>query len=407
MSGSKRLLILIMLCFSLLTAGCWDRKEINQIGFAVGLGIDKEKDNYLITTQMALPSLLEGGGGGEEAPVWVVGGKGKTIFQAIRDVNTRSARKPFWGHLNVIVIGEEVAKDGILPVLDLLSRGRELRRLNYVVIAKGKARDILEAEPKLESINAIFIRDLIENRKGQSVAPAVTLNDLMLSLSTAGKESVLPKIEALEQESFAPPKKSEGAPQEEGKGGEEKPKQILELRGAGIFKEDKLVNWLDEEATRGFLWVVEQVAGGIIVVRSPVETDREVSLEIMSNKSLIIPQVEGGNIKIKFQVLSTLNLVENTGVVSLETSKLIKKLKQRASSSIKKEITKAIKIAQASETDIFGIGERLRTQYPAVWKNIEWSEIFPGVDIEIEVKVNIEEANMTLKPVTPPKQRRK
>jgi len=106
-------------------------------------------------------------------------------------------------------------------------------------------------------------------------------------------------------------------------------------------------------------------------------------------------------------VLSTLNLVENTGVVSLETSKLIKKLKQRASSSIKKEITKAIKIAQASETDIFGIGERLRTQYPAVWKNIEWSEIFPGVDIEIEVKVNIEEANMTLKPVTPPKQRRK
>ncbi|NLT94509.1 MAG: hypothetical protein GXW85_03070 [Clostridia bacterium] len=157
MPKQKRYLFLLVVIIPLLFSGCWDKKEINQIGFAVGLGLDKEGGDYQITTQMALPALLEGGGGGEEPPVWLVSGKGRTIFEAIRDVNTRSARKPFWGHLNVIVFGEEVAKDGLVPVLDLLSRGKELRRSNYVVVAQGKAKDILEAQPKLESINAVFI----------------------------------------------------------------------------------------------------------------------------------------------------------------------------------------------------------------------------------------------------------
>lgn len=207
MQNLKKLSFVFAVLISLLLAGCWDKKEINEIGFTVGLGIDKDGDDYQITTQIALPALLEGSGGGEEPPVWVVSGKGRTIFEAIRDVNTRSARKPFWGHLNVIVLGEEVAKEGLIPVLDLLSRGQELRRSNYVVLAQGKARDILEAQPKLESINAIYISHLVENRIGQSVAPAVTINDLLITLSTSGKENVLPRITALEQESFRPPPK--------------------------------------------------------------------------------------------------------------------------------------------------------------------------------------------------------
>lgn len=406
MTTGKKVFSCLIIGILFFFPGCWDRKEINRIGFAVGLGIDKDSKGYQITTQMALPSLLEGGGGGEEAPVWVVGGKGRTIFEAIRDVNTRSARRPFWGHLNVIVIGEEVAKNGLIPVLDLLSRGQELRRSNYVVVAKGKARDILEAEPKLESINAIFISNLIENRTGQSIAPVVTLNDLLISLSTPGIESVLPKIQALDQESFLPPQKKEeqAGPKDEG---EEKPKQILELRGAGIFKKDKFVTWMDEETTRGYLWVKGQVKGGIIVIKNPAESDRDLSLEIKRNKSFIFPCLENGKNEILMKVVTFLNLVENTGIVSVETEELIQDLNQKASESIKKEINKAIKVAQEFETDIFGIGEKVRTQYPELWEQMEWSQVFPGMDIKVEVETVTQEAAMTLRPIMPPTQRRK
>lgn len=398
MQGHKRYLLLLALLISLLLSGCWDKNEINQIGFTVGLGIDKDGEHYQITTQMALPALLEGGGGGEEPPVWVVSGKGRTIFEAIRDVNTRSARRPFWGHLNVIVFGEEVAKDGLIPVLDLLSRGQELRRSNYVVVAQGKARDILEAQPKLESINAIYISHLIENRTGQSVALAVTVNDLLLTLSSSGKENVLPRIKALDQESFLPPPKKNGDPKEQ----EEKPKEILELRGSGVFKGDKLIGWLDEETTRGYLWVRGKVEGGIIVVESPSEPNAFISLEIKSNKSKITPRLENGKIIVDLDVFSSLNLVENTGTMSVEQEKTIRDLSQVAGEAINKEIQKAIIKAREIKSDFLGIGEHVKVEYPEVWEKTEWSEVLPTVEINVKVYADIQEEAMTLKPLTTP-----
>lgn len=404
MFAHKKYFLFFVVMAIFLFPGCWDRKEINQIGFAVGLGIDKDGEDYQITTQMALPALLEGGGGGNEPPVWVVGGKGRTIFEAIRDVNTRSARRPFWGHLNVVVLGEDVAKDGLIPVLDLLSRGRELRRSNYILVSQGKARDILEAQPKLESINAIFISNLIENRSGQSVAPAVTLNDLLISLSSSGMESVLPRISALDQESFLPPKKGEGGePNEKG----EKPKEIVELRGAGIFRGDKLVDWMDEETTRGYLWVRKKVQGGIVVVDSPAEPGAKISLEIKSNKSKITPKVENGEVTIDIHLESTLNFVENSGIVNIEKGNIMEDLSQRASEAINKEVTKAIGKAQENKTDFLGIGEVVRVQYPETWREIKWSEVFPKVDIDVNTDAVIQKAAMTLSPITPPAKRSK
>ncbi|MFZ5942768.1 MAG: Ger(x)C family spore germination protein [Bacillota bacterium] len=391
-----RSLFAMLFLITIILSGCWDRQEINQIGFAVGLGIDKDGEDYVVTTQLALPSMLEGGGGGEEPPVWVVGGKGRTIFEAIRDVNTRSARRPFWGHLNVIVIGEDVAKDGLIPVIDLLSRGRELRRSNYIVIAEGKARDILQAAPKLESINAIFISQLIENRTGQSVAPGVTLNDLLITLDSPGREPVLPKISALEQESFMPPKKEKEAPEE---GKEEKPKEILELRGSGIFKKDKLLGWMDEETTRGYLWSRGEVQGGILVVKNPLQPKGNISLEIKSNKSSISPAYSNGEITIGIKVESSLNLVENTGSVGVDRREHIKRVSREAAEAIRKEVNKAIEKAQEKETDILGLGERVRTSLPHVWEQMEWSEIFPRIDVIVEVHTTVQEAAMTLKPV--------
>ncbi|MFZ7102269.1 MAG: Ger(x)C family spore germination protein [Peptococcaceae bacterium] len=398
-------MIIVMLGGSLL-AGCWDRKEINSIGFAVGLGIDKDGESYQVTTQLALPSMLVGDSGGPEAPVWVVGGQGRTIFEAIRDVNTRSARKPFWGHLNVIVIGEEVAKEGIIPVLDLLSRGQELRRSNYIVVAKGKGRDILEAEPKLESINAIFISSLIENRTGQSVAPAVTLNDLLVCLSTAGTECVLPQIAALEQESYLPPKEAAepaAGPEE----GAEKPKQILELRGGGIFKGDKLVEWMDEETTRGYLWAKGQVKGGIIVVENPLQPGSNISLEIKKNAGEIATNFNNVPHEITINVTAAFNLVENSGIVGLEEAGRIDELNKRAAEAVRKEITKAIVLAQDNKADIFGIGEQVKARHPQIWKQVKWSEIFPNLEIKVNVEAETQEAAMTINPISPPSQRSK
>lgn len=397
---------MVILLSILLSGGCWNKQEINQIGFAVGLGIDKSQDQYQVTTQMALPGMLADGGG-EGPPVWVVSGQGRTIFEAVRDINTRSARKPFWGHLNVIVISEEVAKEGLTEIIDFFSRGRELRRLNQIVIAKGKAREILEAEPKLESINAVFIKNLIGNRNGQSLAPETTLNDLMSSMTTAGRDPIIPKIEAKAKEKHA--EQEEDKKGNEPSGGEtkeeDKPKEILELRGAGIFKNNKLVDWLNEKETRGYLWIVGQVGSGIIVIDSPRENAKLISLEIQTAKSQI--KVSGHEPVIRIEVETELKLVEQQGIVSVERPEIMQEVTDRANEVIGKEIKAALQKAQENNSDIFGIGEKVHSLLPQVWDRVTWSEIFPNIPIDVKVNAKVNVGTMTLQPLTPPSQRAK
>ena len=56
---------------------------------------------------------------------------------------------------------------------------------------------------------------------------------------------------------------------------------------------------------------------------------------------------------------------------------------------------------------ILGLGEYVRVGYPEVWEGMEWSEVFPTVEINVVTNVEIQEAAMTLKPVTIPSQRTK
>lgn len=398
----------LTLVASFLLTGCWNRQEINEIGFAVGLGVDKAEKLYQVTTQMALPAkLAEGGGGGEEPPVWVVSGQGKTVFEAIRDITTRSPRKPFWGHLNVIVVGEEAAQEGLLPFIDLFSRGHEFRRLNQIVVAKGKAREVLEAQPKLENIAAVFLNRLVENRGGQSVAPGVTVNELLIALSTSGRDPFLPKIEAREKEVHIkePPIKAEeqkaggdeGKKPEEKK--EEKPKEILELRGGAAFRGDKLAGWLDEVETRGFLWATGRVGSGILAVESPWQKDKLVSLEIKKAQGEIIPQIRAGKPAILIKVKANLNLAEQQDSRFLEDPQSLKRLQELAAGEIKGEIMKGVEKALALQSDIFGFEENFYKNDYKNWKNIDWKRKWQELQVNYQIDTVIETSSMAIRPV--------
>lgn len=65
--------VLMLLLCTIFIAGCWDRKEINDIAFVIGIAVDKEQDNYRSSLQIALPgqsgSTGSSGGGGGQAGI--------------------------------------------------------------------------------------------------------------------------------------------------------------------------------------------------------------------------------------------------------------------------------------------------------------------------------------------------
>lgn len=95
------------------TTGCWNRRELNELAVVLAVGIDKVDDQYEVTVQVVAPSQMSRNRIGDRAPVVVYSTKALTLFEALRDITTKSSRKLYIAHIHLILFNENVARGGI------------------------------------------------------------------------------------------------------------------------------------------------------------------------------------------------------------------------------------------------------------------------------------------------------
>lgn len=372
--------VFIISCL-LLLVGCWDRRELKTIGIVVAIGIDKDPDTgeFLFTSQVLKPAALKPDGGGTEAPVKLVTTKGDTVFKAIRNANQEFDRKNFYAHNKVIVIGEQLAREGILPVLDGITRGKEARGYIWLCIAKDRqARDILGLEsPGIESVQANYLNGILDNQQFNFDSTVIQLNDYYKRSLKDGIDPVIGVLTIIGEES-----------------GKKSPH--IKLSGGAVVTKDKLVDFLNETEARGYNWIVGEVKNGILSIPSLLEEGKLVSIEIRNASSKIKPEIHGDRISFNIEIESLGVLVEQLGAGSLETRKdqldYLRRLEKEVEQHIEQEVNTVIEKAQKElKTDIFGFGSTLNRKDPKKWNEVKdkWEDQFQNVDANVKVNVNI------------------
>lgn len=382
---------ILCLLLTLVLSGCWNRRELDEISVVQAMGIDTlENGQISLTYQILKPSGVKGssskggekGGGGES--VWVVTVTGETVFDAIRNATTQVDRRSYFGHNKVIVIGEEAAKSGISPLLDLAVRDPELRELVYVFIAKGTARDIIEAKHPQEKIPAKGIENLAKATMASSKVPKVFLLDVLKNLVSKTNDPFIPGIELAER------------------GEDGTVEKIVELHNTAIFKDDKLVGWFNSEETRGLLWILGEVKSGIIVVTSPGDETMKVALEIIRTSTKVTPEInDEGKLTVSVEVKEEGNLAEQMSQIVLTKPDAFKQLEEKKAAVIEEEILAALSKAQEWDVDIFGFGEKYHRKFPAEWTELEenWDEEFPNIKVDIEIDAQLRGTGLITEPI--------
>jgi len=388
---NKIFICITFILLPVMLAGCWNRRELNTLAVVQAMGIDKTEDGKLsITIQILKPGNIKGAeNGGGVTPggkgVLIVTSTGETVFDAIRNATTEADRKLYFPHNRVIVIGEEAARSGIAPLLDFIDRDPEPRLRPYVFIAKGKAKDILEGEHEQEKIPAKAIEDLAKGTIATSNVQGVELYELFKVLASKSSDPFLPGIKITKDE-------------EDGDGDG---KQLIKLHETAIFKGDKLTGWFDGRETRGLLWVLGKVKSGIIVVKSPLEETKNVSLEIIRASSKVRLEMADGKLLITIEVKEEGNLAEQMSHVDLTKPDTFAELEKRQAAAIREEINAALDKAQKEwGVDIFKFGEEVHRKLPRDWKELKkkWAEEFKNVEVKIEVEAKLRRIGMTTKP---------
>ncbi|MBS4534758.1 Ger(x)C family spore germination protein [Clostridium sp. D2Q-14] len=375
----KVILTLIIISILLGTTGCWDNVTLIEKAIVLGIGLDKIDDDTIeVTLQIINPVSLSSQGNSSGSTntnnVWVHSTQGDTLFDTIRKQLQTVNRKPYYSHLQLIVIGEELARSGIGEFLDFFERDQELRLAPNVVIAKDTtAKKILSAKSDLENIPAMHLMEILLNDKSDFHIYNVRLFDIITSLNFPKKNPTIGKIEIKEEVS-------------------ELKIANIDVKGAGIFLEDKLIGWIDDDSVEGLNYILGKVQNGLIIVKDPLNEEELVTIEQKRSDTKIGLNIEGDQFKYSINIKAQGTIGGQQGEDDLTNQKNSKMLEKKVEDSINKKVQNIVDLAQNEyKSDIFGFGEKLYKEYPDYWKNVEsnWEDEFSNALVEINVDFKI------------------
>lgn len=363
----KRIGIILQLLLIVVLSGCWSSSELKDVSIVAGVGIDLAgKDQFEVTTQTIKPAEVKKSKPGAVA---VQSTTGFTVFEAARDLIIKAGKKQNWQHINAYIISEEAAKVGVTPRIDFLARDHEPRFRMNVLVAKGKAKDILNLKSKINPIPSAGIKNILEEEISLAKAPKVELHDFVEKLMEPYNDPYLPVIR-IEKEDF-------------------------EIFGTAVFKGDKMIGELTPRETRGMLRVLGEVKGGLQIVKFGKHKDKTnyLSIEIKKSKASIHAKIA----KNKPQMIIE---IEETGFVGSMTQpielndKTIKEMEQAYANTIKKEVEHAVsKIQKELKSNVLNFAEVINREDKKYWKehHQEWETLYPSLDVIVRVKTHIPE----------------
>ena len=176
----KKCLIIIIALVAIFLTGCWDVIEINERIFVTAVGIDLNEDpnienEYLVTYVYPNIASIKKGESQKEAK-FMKSTVAKTPFDGSRQLTTRLDKPLFFRHMKVIVIGEELLKkpDKIKEFFDGLGRDPRINRKVQIIVAQGKAKDVLSTKTEQELVVGGYLNSMLRNKKVASRFSAQT-----------------------------------------------------------------------------------------------------------------------------------------------------------------------------------------------------------------------------------------
>lgn len=376
--------LVVIIC--LLAGGCWDRRELDELAFALAVGVDydpKQQQTKLIS-QIIKPGQMKsaesGGGsagqGGEDA-FFLIETHGKTVFETVRKCSFQISRRINWTHSEIVIFGKGAVEAGVDKFLDFFVRDPEPRPHQHILVAEGKMEDILKFKPNLEKASAQTLEGMMNNTVLTSEAYPVTLQEFVNDLMSNSKAATAPMVKVV------------------GEGEEQK----MQLAGTAVFRKEKQVGKIDPRETRGMLWVIGKVKSGIISLSS--NEHGKVSIEIVQASSRIRPKLEKSELTARVDVKVICNIGEQLGGEDVSKPEKLTKFQKKVEREVEKEIRKAIRRSQELKADIFGIGEAFHRKYPKQWKRLEpeWKQLFPKVKFSLNVTAKIKLIGESLRPL--------
>lgn len=384
-----KLKLLILIPFGMITifiTGCWDRTEVNDLAIVRAAAIDKKGRNGVELTLLLFdPTKKEGGGtvggqqGGQEkltSEALVMTINGINIADAVSKLQEGLSRRIFWGHAEIFVFGEQIAKQEVNTHIDYFMRYPQIREGAYVFVSQGKAMDVLKRQARLERNSAEQLRKMALLDPGLKV----TLKDFALMLASEPKTAIAPLIQL-----------------EIGESDSSNARSAEKATGAAIFKNGTMIGQADRRITRGIQWLRNEIKQAS-VTNTLKEERGYISVTLIKTNIKLIPHIDGTDWSITAIINVRTKISQNGTNLSIKNTIYSNNIEKIVIEDIENKITAALKLVQNEmKADVLGFSDVFRRQYPESWRQVkdEWDEVFPTIKLNFNISSKILSGGMS------------
>jgi spore germination protein KC len=166
--------------------------------------------------------------------------------------------------------------------------------------------------------------------------------------------------------------------------------------GLAVFKKDKMIGRINSKATRGALWLKNEIKSNVFTVKASDE-EGFVSLNLIRSITKLIPQIKDGKWQMSVHVEMENNILQNTTNLDMGNPEFSKMLEKELENNVKDSINLALtQVQQKMNADIFGFAEAFHRKYPELWKTekYRWDQIFPEVAVTVEGRFKVQRPGM-------------
>jgi len=348
---------------NLFLAGCWDQHQLVNKTFVNGISFDLTDEGKIQVIVRVLDIKGKGGGQYDIKDELIYADRPSPVGLAI-DIDSMVAGEVDFSQAHILLIGDEMAKNGISQLLEPFYRGKDSNITQKIAITKGEAETIIATEKEKSPI-AFFILQAIEGAEKSTYLPTENVSTVWTKTLTPGKDMFLPYLEKVEPNKIG-------------------------IAGVALFNGDKFSGkTLSKEQSSLLLLLLDQlkVTNRMALILNQEQEERPIAFSTRKMKRDMEIKVDKTSGKITCSVEISLQIEVNSYPQNFTEKMNLKKIEKELAVELTKQAKEIIMTLLQANCDAFGIGMKISSKHPDLWKKMNWDEEYKNVQIEPKVNV--------------------
>ncbi|MGL4773995.1 MAG: Ger(x)C family spore germination protein [Clostridium sp.] len=356
-------LLLIILSLFFTFTGCYNYREINKVTFVTSVVFDKEDEDTVTLYLDCIKPYRDAGESSDKGKRIIYKGKGKTVLEAIRDVNMATGFKINFMQNRAYIFTEKAAVKGIDPFIDIITKDQEFSIKPYMFVYYGDVDKLLEVTAKDDEYLGLLLNEIVQKNKYNPRSIATNINDYLTDNLSKGNVSLVGVVELRKDVQD----------------------QRVELRGGVVFQGGKVIGKVDITEGFGYNFLTNNIKSGTLEVPNPQTQSGFITLEILKNHTKTDVNYDGDVITLTKDIKVKTSIAEAQGrfIVNDES---IDKIRANEEDRLSKYMISTFDKYYDKKVDILNINRELEMRYPKdkidMWdKKIN---LIVNVDLEVE-----------------------